>query len=161
MPQLQLPDQNQSYKVIINYLNIWFYQPKQDNDILAISSSEHQTSLWAQKQAFKQPYIAALLEPLSNPQHSSSFHNSTFFFADLKPKIIPKLLLPKASRPAMYSLNGYIPKPNMQRFTTTTTTKKPMTIRFKKFGVESKVKKPTIREKAIAKKKVSLVLFFH
>ncbi|XP_015793890.1 uncharacterized protein LOC107370410 [Tetranychus urticae] len=35
---------------------------------------------------------------------------------------IPKLLLPKFSRPAMYSLNGFIPKPNIQRLTTSTST---------------------------------------
>src|SRR5699024_2854321 len=28
---------------------------------------------------------------------------------------IPKLLLPKVNRPAMYSLNGYVPKPSLQR----------------------------------------------
>lgn len=32
---------------------------------------------------------------------------------------IPNLLAPKFPRPAMYSLNGYIPKPNIQRLSTT------------------------------------------
>ncbi|XP_015795622.1 uncharacterized protein LOC107371987 [Tetranychus urticae] len=32
---------------------------------------------------------------------------------------IPNLLTPKFPRPAMYSLNGYIPKPNIQRLSTT------------------------------------------
>lgn len=36
--------------------------------------------------------------------------------------VIPKLLLPKFSRPAMYSLNGFIPRPNIRRYTTTTST---------------------------------------
>lgn len=31
---------------------------------------------------------------------------------------IPKLLLPKANRPKMYSLNGFIPKPNVQKLAT-------------------------------------------
>ena len=35
-------------------------------------------------------------------------------------RFIPKLLLPKFTRPKMYSLNGFIPKPNIQKFTTTT-----------------------------------------
>lgn len=35
---------------------------------------------------------------------------------------IPKLLLPKFSRPAMYSLNGFIPRPNIRRYTTTSST---------------------------------------
>ncbi|XP_074593682.1 uncharacterized protein LOC141849314 [Brevipalpus obovatus] len=37
-------------------------------------------------------------------------------------KNMPKLLLPKFSRPAMYSLNGFIPRPNSRRFTSTTST---------------------------------------
>lgn len=31
-------------------------------------------------------------------------------------RYIPKLLLPRFTRPKMYSLNGYIPKPNVQKF---------------------------------------------
>lgn len=35
-------------------------------------------------------------------------------------RYIPKLLLPRFTRPKMYSLNGYIPKPNVQKFAVTT-----------------------------------------
>ena len=36
-------------------------------------------------------------------------------------RYIPKLLLPRFQRPKMYSLDGFIPRPNVQKFTTTTT----------------------------------------
>jgi len=35
-------------------------------------------------------------------------------------RFIPKLLLPRFQRPKMYSLDGFIPRPNVQKFTTTT-----------------------------------------
>lgn len=41
---------------------------------------------------------------------------------DTSSLFIPKLLLPKSNRPRMYSLDGYIPKPNKNRISTTSTT---------------------------------------
>lgn len=127
----------------------------QENDILEISSSEHQT--WAHKKSPNQSYIKVYLKPWSKNQ---KIQNSSFIFEGFKPKHIPKLLLPKFSRPAMYSLNGYIPKPNMQSFTTTTTTKKPTIVKYKKFGIETRtVKKTENQEKILIQKKVNFDKF--
>lgn len=57
------------------------------------------------------------------PQSPQSMQN--MFSATYQPssnRYIPKLLLPRFTRPKMYSLNGYIPKPNMNKFSTSTTT---------------------------------------
>ena len=39
-----------------------------------------------------------------------------YYYRDSPNKNIPKLLLPKSARPRMYSLDGFIPKPNIQKF---------------------------------------------
>lgn len=43
------------------------------------------------------------------------YHKSSSSFNESDPRTIPKLLLPQFTRPRMYSLNGFIPKPNLHR----------------------------------------------
>lgn len=45
-------------------------------------------------------------------------------------KRIPKLLLPKSLRPAMYSLDGFVPRPSINRITST---EAPTTVKQEKF----------------------------
>ena len=53
------------------------------------------------------PTTALLFERYANQQQQQTINK--------RPLRIPKLLLPKVNRPAMYSLNGYVPKPSIQR----------------------------------------------
>lgn len=56
-------------------------------------------------------------------------------------KRIPKLLLPKSLRPAMYSLDGFVPRPSMNRITST----EPPTTRQPNFSIR-RVKNKKIKE---------------
>ncbi|UXI22449.1 Glutamate receptor ionotropic kainate 2 [Sarcoptes scabiei] len=67
---------------------------------------------------------------------------------------IPKLLLPKVNRPAMYSLNGYVPKPSLQRpISRSNTTRKKKNRRMK----NSKNKSKKLRKNRLNSKENSLI----
>lgn len=56
-------------------------------------------------------------QPAASSQPSSQSMQNMFSatYQSSSNRYIPKLLLPRFTRPKMYSLNGYIPKPNMQK----------------------------------------------
>lgn len=51
-----------------------------------------------------------------NLLRSRTYDRNYYYRESPKTANIPKLLLPKSHRPRMYSLDGFIPKPNIQKF---------------------------------------------
>ena len=77
------------------------YQPQ--GDIMEQSSSD-QLSAWhfpRKNSPYKRYYYGKIIIGSNNT------------------RIIPKLLLPNVLRPAMYSLHGFIPRPSLNKITTT------------------------------------------
>jgi len=96
-------------------------------DIFEISSSDHSPSIafFIPRRTPKQKYSGQLIIG------TIKSGNDTI-------KRIPKLLLPKHLRPAMYSLDGFVPRPSLNRITSTEapTTEKP--IRFASRRIRNK-----------------------
>lgn len=53
------------------------------------------------------------------PRRPASRRFRTPSFTTSAPRVLPKLLQPKPTRPAIYSLDGFVPKPSIQRISTT------------------------------------------
>lgn len=92
---------------------------------MELSGSEQQPLNLVLVHSYRRPAYERYASRLSfmNTMEAQSMPTSSEVFGQLMQQVtdrnksphIPKLLMPKANRPKMYSLNGFIPKPNVQK----------------------------------------------
>jgi hypothetical protein len=96
---------------------------------LELSGSEHQPLNLVLLHSYRRPayerYASRLSflnamdgQSIQSPEVIGQLLQQTGDRSQSRSAHVPKLLLPKANRPKMYSLNGFIPKPNVQKLAT-------------------------------------------
>lgn len=144
--------------------NPWFLdfynQTQSSDDIFEISSSESKPSVLEHESSrYNSMRLGSIRsKELKRPNTPNSRYSSNRIS-----KSIPKLLLPNISRPAMYSLDGYVPKPNLQRLTSTTTEAPVTSAHYKKYIIKNRTTKLQSLDSSTSKRRKvrEKMIFFH